>query len=110
MKKSNVILGAMLCAAALASTGCEKKNSATAAGPKEDASKKLVVWSFTDELEGMINDYYKPAHTDMTVEYSMTPTDQFPNKLDPVLQRVLVGRKRNSINMASLQTSKLRFS
>mgnify|MGYP002624118715 CR=1 FL=1 len=86
MKKSNVILGAMLCAAALASTGCEKKNSATAAGPKEDASKKLVVWSFTDELEGMINDYYKPAHTDMTVEYSMTPTDQFPNKLDPVLQ------------------------
>ena len=34
----------------------------------------------------MINNYYKPAHPDMTVEYSMTPTDQFPNKLDPVLQ------------------------
>ena len=84
MKKSNLIIGAMLCAAALVSTGCEKKGGETSG--KKDASKNLVVWSFTDELEGMINNYYKPAHPDMTVEYSMTPTDQFPNKLDPVLQ------------------------
>jgi ABC-type glycerol-3-phosphate transport system substrate-binding protein len=84
MKKSNLIIGAMLCAAALVSTGCEKKGGE--ASGKKDASKNLVVWSFTDELEGMINNYYKPAHPDMTVEYSMTPTDQFPNKLDPVLQ------------------------
>lgn len=84
MKKSNLILGAMLCAAALVSTGCEKKDSKAAS--TKDASKNLVVWSFTDELEGMINNHYKPAHPDMTVEYSMTPTDQFPNKLDPVLQ------------------------
>lgn len=85
MKKSNLILGAALCVAALVSTGCEKKGGDTSAA-KKDASKNLVVWSFTDELEGMINNYYKPAHPDMTVEYSMTPTDQFPNKLDPVLQ------------------------
>ncbi len=84
MKKSNLILGAMLCAAALVSTGCNKKDSGSAS--TKDASKNLVVWSFTDELEGMINNYYKPTHPDMTVEYSMTPTDQFPNKLDPVLQ------------------------
>lgn len=54
------------------------------AAPKAKENK-LVVWSFTDELQGMIDKYYKPAHTDVTVEYSMTPTDQFPNKLDPVL-------------------------
>ncbi|MDR1898498.1 MAG: ABC transporter substrate-binding protein [Treponema sp.] len=46
---------------------------------------KLVVWSFTDELGGMINDYYRAAHPEVTVEYSLTPTEQFPNKLDPVL-------------------------
>jgi ABC-type glycerol-3-phosphate transport system substrate-binding protein len=85
MKKSNLVLGAVLCAAALFSTSCEKKDSKAASSTK-DASKNLVVWSFTDELEGMINNYYKAAHPDITVEYSMTPTDQFPNKLDPVLQ------------------------
>ena len=84
MKKSKIVLGAAVVAAALVATSCggAKKTG----GAKADASKKLVVWSFTDELEGMINNYYKPAHTDITVEYSMTPTDQFPNKLDPVLQ------------------------
>ena len=84
MKKSSVVLGAVAIAAAMFATSCGKSQKGGSA--KADASKKLVVWSFTDELEGMINDYYKPAHTDMTVEYSMTPTDQFPNKLDPVLQ------------------------
>jgi ABC-type glycerol-3-phosphate transport system substrate-binding protein len=34
----------------------------------------------------MINKYYKPSHPDIKVEYSMTPTDQFTNKLNPVLQ------------------------
>ena len=83
MKKSKIVLGAAVCAAAILATSCGKAKSGSS---KADASKKLVVWSFTDELEGMINDFYKPAHPDMTVEYSMTPTDQFPNKLDPVLQ------------------------
>ena len=50
-----------------------------------DSSSKLVVWSFTDEIEGMIKNYYQPAHPDMLIEYSMTPTDQFPSKLDPPL-------------------------
>lgn len=78
MKKVlKVLAGAAIAAAAL--TGCnEKKNAAT-------ESKDLTVWSFTDELKGIIDDYYTPAHPDMNVNYSMTPTDQFPNKLDPVL-------------------------
>ena len=52
---------------------------------KSRASKKLVVWSFTDELQTMVDKYYKLDHPDIEVEYSLTPTDQFPNKLDSVL-------------------------
>ena len=89
MKKSLLALSGVLCAAAMLSVGCKKEQGATGtANAGADATKNLVVWSFTDELEGMINDEnfgYKKAHPDMTVEYSLTPTDQFPNKLDPVL-------------------------
>ena len=45
----------------------------------------LVVWSFTDELENMINNYFIPAHPDFKINYSLTPTEQFTNRLDPVL-------------------------
>ncbi len=83
MKKTlTVLAAAALCAAALTSCGGDKGGSSAG---KEDASKNLVVWSFTDELEGLINDYYKPTHPDISVQYSLTPTDQFPSKLDPVL-------------------------
>lgn len=76
MKKSKIILSAIAAVAMLASV--------TSCGKKEEA-KKLVVWSFTDELQTMIDNYYKPDHPDVEIEYSLTPTDQFPNKLDPVL-------------------------
>ena len=52
---------------------------------KDTSGDKLSVWSFTDELDGMINDYYKPAHPGVVINYSMTITDQFSSKLDPVL-------------------------
>lgn len=62
----------------------------TSCGDKETADSgkaegNLVVWSFTDEIKNMTDNYFKASHPDITVEYSMTPTDQFPNKLDPVL-------------------------
>lgn len=47
--------------------------------------KGLVVWSFTDELQTMIDKYYKHDHPSVKIEYSLIPTDQFPDKLDPVL-------------------------
>ncbi len=78
MKKMVKVIAAATLTAAMFS-GCAKKDDAAA------SKKAVTVWSFTDELEGLINDYYKPAHPDVNVEYSMTPTDQFPNKLDPVL-------------------------
>ncbi|MDR3335619.1 MAG: extracellular solute-binding protein [Treponema sp.] len=73
----------VLAVAVLAFSACKAKETpaqGAAAGPS-----KLVVWSFTDEVGGLVNDYYKPAHPEVTVEYSMTPTEQFPSKLDPVL-------------------------
>lgn len=75
MKKVLIVLAA----AAILLSGCAKKEEAKA------ASGKLVVWSFTDELKKMVDEYYVPTHPGVEVEYSMTPTDQFPNKLDPVL-------------------------
>jgi len=71
MKKALVIVGIALIL--LSVSGC----------PKNDG---LVVWSFTDELEGMINNYYKPAHPGVKIKYTLTPTEQFPSRLDPVLQ------------------------
>lgn len=75
MKKSRIILSAIAAAAMIASV------SSCGNGGK----KKLVIWSFTDELQTMVEKYYKPDHPGVEVEYSLTPTDQFPNKLDPVL-------------------------
>jgi ABC-type glycerol-3-phosphate transport system substrate-binding protein len=65
-------------------SGCSKKDAANGASQASGPSK-LVVWSFTDELGNMVDKYYKASHPDVTVEYSMTPTEQFPSKLDPVL-------------------------
>lgn len=76
MKKILVVL----VAAVVLFTGCAKKEEAAKA-----ASGKLVIWSFTDELKNMVDNYYVPTHPAVQVEYSLTPTDQFPNKLDPVL-------------------------
>jgi ABC-type glycerol-3-phosphate transport system substrate-binding protein len=82
MKRVLVVLAAVL----VLLSACQKKEgAASASGSAPAGETKLVVWSFTDELEGMINNYYKAAHPEVTVEYSLTPTEQFPNKLDPVL-------------------------
>jgi len=70
MKKALVILGAVLIL--LSVGGCKKEG--------------LVVWSFTDELDTMIHKYYVPAHEGVKITYSLTPSDQFESKLDPVLQ------------------------
>jgi len=76
MKKFLIVLAA----AVVLFSGCAKKEEAAKA-----ASGKLVISSFTDELKTMVDKYYVPSHPGVEVEYSLTPTDQFPNKLDPVL-------------------------
>lgn len=76
MKKILIVLAV----AVVLFSGCAKKTEDAKA-----ASGKLVVWSFTDEMKTMIDKYYVPSHPGVTVEYSLTPTDKFQNKLDPVL-------------------------
>jgi len=68
-------------AAAILLSGCAKKAETAKAEP----AGPLVVWSFTDEIKNMIDKYYLVDNPGKQIEYSLTPTDQFPNKLDPVL-------------------------
>jgi ABC-type glycerol-3-phosphate transport system substrate-binding protein len=46
---------------------------------------QLKVWSFTDEMDNIINNYYKKSHPAVRVEYSQTSYDEFEDKIDPVL-------------------------
>ena len=51
MKKSRIIAGAVLCAALAGFMSCQKNEAGKASSGKA-SSNKLVVWSFTDEIEG----------------------------------------------------------
>ena len=72
MKKALIILGVVLLLFSIVFTGCTKEQGVT-------------VWSFTDELDTMINQYYRAAFPDVEITYSFTNTEQFPSRLDPVL-------------------------
>ena len=61
-----------------------KKEVVSSKGPAE-SSNRLTVWSFTDEVEGLINNYYRRDNPGISLTYVYTPTDQFENRLDPVL-------------------------
>jgi len=53
----------------------------------ENKGDTLVVWTFTDELKGMIENHYLKDNPDLPykVEVVVVPNDQYQNKLDPVL-------------------------
>jgi len=78
MKRIFIIVGAAL----ILLSGCSGKDGGQTGSAD---SGTLVVWTFTDEIGEMINNYYKPAYPGVTIELTMTPTDQFPSKLDPAL-------------------------
>jgi len=46
----------------------------------------LVIWSTNDQLEEMINNYYRIVFPDIKFNYTIIPADQFPDKLDTVLK------------------------
>ncbi|MBR6668118.1 MAG: carbohydrate ABC transporter substrate-binding protein [Clostridia bacterium] len=47
----------------------------------------LNVWSFTNELEGMIEKYYAPSHPNVKINYVIYPTDggEYTSKVDTVM-------------------------
>jgi multiple sugar transport system substrate-binding protein len=80
MKKILLVLGIAL----LLLSGCSKK----AASGGDTGGGTLIVWSFTDEIDKMVNEPswgFKATHPGINVEYSQTPSDQFQAKIDPVL-------------------------
>jgi len=58
---------------------------AVALGGLSAQSKKLVIWSFTDELQKMI-EYYKADNPGVEIEFVLVPNDVYQSKLKPVLQ------------------------
>ena len=48
----------------------------------EQEGTTLVVWSCSDDLKTIINDYYKPEHTGVTVDFTLVDKSQFSTKLD----------------------------
>ena len=60
-----------------------------AALPMAFAEEKvqLNVWSFTNELEGMIEKYYAPSHPDVEITYTLYPTDggEYTSHVDTLL-------------------------
>ena len=53
----------------------------------EEGKIKLVVWSFTNELQGMIEKYYLPNHPELEIEFQIYPTDgnAYTTKVDNLL-------------------------
>lgn len=47
----------------------------------------LNVWSFTNELEGMIAKYYAPSHPNVKINYVIYPTDggEYTSKVDTIM-------------------------
>ena len=45
----------------------------------------LVVWSFTNELQGMIEKYYAPNHPEINFVFDMTPTAEYPSRVDTLM-------------------------
>lgn len=62
MKLKKVVTVGLLAAATLAVfTACGKKD----ASKSDSGEKTLTVWTFTDELKEIVNDYYLPTHKDL---------------------------------------------
>jgi ABC-type glycerol-3-phosphate transport system substrate-binding protein len=49
------------------------------------SAQKLVVWSFTNELEAML-EHYKADNPGVQIEFVLVPNDVYQSKLKPVLQ------------------------
>ena len=101
MKKNKfiaaIIAGTMMISMAL--TGCGAKTTTVPGGSAGEEKvetkekdkkkgKKLVVWTFTDEVKKMIEEYYLKDNPDLDyeIEVVIVPNEQYQSKIDPALQ------------------------
>lgn len=82
-RKWGILLTASMITLLAACGNTSKEENASGAGD----DKTVEIWSFTDEISTMINDYYLPSHPDLDYKINVvtTPTEQFESKLDPIL-------------------------
>lgn len=92
MRKAISILLAMMLV--LTTVGCSSQPKATgttetpaAAAELTNTGDKLVVWTFSDELKGMIENHYLKDNPNLgyQVEVVVVPNENYQTKLDPVL-------------------------
>lgn len=92
MRKAISILLAMMLV--LTTVGCSSQPKATgttetpaAAAELTNNGDKLVVWTFSDELKGMIENHYLKDNPNLgyQVEVVVVPNENYQTKLDPVL-------------------------
>ncbi|HHT08391.1 MAG TPA: carbohydrate ABC transporter substrate-binding protein [Clostridiales bacterium] len=57
----------------------------------ESEKIKLVVWSFTDELQGILDNYYIPAHPDVEITYVLYSTEEFFQTAFPTMMAATPG-------------------
>ena len=69
------------------------------AGAFAEEKITLNVWSFTNELEGMINDYYLPSHPNVEIKYTIYPTDngEYTSKVDTIMAADAAGEEAPDI-------------
>lgn len=92
MRKAISILLAMMLV--LTTVGCSSQPKATgttetpaATAELTNTGDKLVVWTFSDELKGMIENHYLKDNPNLgyQVEVVVVPNENYQTKLDPVL-------------------------
>ena len=57
----------------------------------ENEKIKLVVWSFTDELQGILDNYYVPAHPEVEITYVLYSTEEFFQTAFPTMMAATPG-------------------
>ncbi|MCU9595818.1 ABC transporter substrate-binding protein [Caldibacillus thermolactis] len=84
MKKVVKLLSVLLVLSLLILTGCTSNSNSSSKG-KDDGV--LEIWTFTNEIDTMVNDYYLKEYPDLDYKIKVVeiPTEQFEQKLDPVL-------------------------
>ena len=81
--KRAVTVGLLAVATLGVFAACGKKSESKS----DSGDKPQVVWTFTDELKEIVNDYYLPTHKDLGYKIKVVsiPSDQYETKLDPVI-------------------------